>query len=316
MTDQSGSHTVEIDTSVDEQNQAVADAMEAFGLEYESEEETPAEEEAEVEETESEPPTIEEEDSEPESKKIKVKFNKEEVEVDVSDDKIPEYVQKALALDKERERKTELEKHLDRAAKLAGFSNHSELIQNIDLLEQAQVKKQQDEFDQLQNQILDELEENGIDRKQAEQYLQNNPLLQQAKQAIEEKQRLQKEREEAEQNRLRQEKWEQLFQKYPDTVQEVDSEGNAPWFTPEMADRIQRGYDPIDAYELSHRDKIQGQLKKQVEQATIKQQMLNKRSLVETQTPADVEPEVPEELATAFSLFGLSPKLAKKYAKK
>lgn len=312
MTDQIGSHTEEIET--DDQKQDIASAMEAFGLEYQPEEETPAEEETEDEEPETDPPATEEE--EPESKKVKVKFNKEEVEVDVNDENLPEYVQKALALDKERERKTELEKHLDRAAKLAGFKDHSELIQNIDLLEQAQVKKQQDEYEQLQNKLLDELEENGIDRQQAEQYLNNHPLLQQAKQALEEKKHLQKEREEFETNQMKQKKWEELFQKYPETAQEVDSEGNAPWFTPDMIDRIQRGYDPVDAYELAHRDKIQAQVKKQAEQQAIKQQKLNKRSLVETQTDGDTEPEVPEELATAFSMFGLSPKLAKKYAKK
>lgn len=314
MTDQIGSHTEEIETSTDEQKQAIADTWEAFGLEYQPEEETPTEEEAEAEGTDSEPPAIEEE--EPEPKTIKVKVDKEEVEFDVSDDKIPEYVQKAYALDKERKRKAELEKHLDRAAKLAGLKDHSELIQNIDLLEQAQVKKQQDEYVQLQNKLLNDLEENGIDRQQAEQYLNSHPLLQQAKQALEDKQRLQKEREEFETNQMRQKKWEELFQKYPETAKEVDSEGNAPWFTPDMLDRIQRGYDPIDAYELAHRDKIQSQIKKQTEQAAIKQQKLNKRSLVETQTDGELEPEVPEGLATAFSMFGLSPKAAKKYLKK
>ncbi|WP_010276437.1 V-type ATP synthase subunit I domain-containing protein [Paenibacillus senegalensis] len=316
MTDQIGSHTEEIETTVDEKKQDIASAMEAFGLEYQTEEETPAE--TEDEEPETDPPATEGEEPEPkqEPKKVKVKFNKEEVEVDVNDENLPEYVQKALALDKERERKTELEKHLDRAAKLAGFKDHSEFVANIELLEQAQVKKQQDEYEQLQNKLLDELEENGIDRQQAEQYLNNHPLLQQAKQALEEKERLKKEREEIELNQQRQKKWEELFQKYPETAQEVDSEGNAPWFTPDMIDRIQRGYDPVDAYELAHRDKIQAQVKKQAEQQAIKQQKLNKRSLVETQTDGDIEPEVPEELATAFSMFGLSPKLAKKYAKK
>lgn len=262
----------------------------------------------EDEETEEEPPAKE-------VKKVKVKFNKEEREVEVTDDNLPEFIEKSLALDKERERKNEYEKALNRAAKLAGYKDHADFVANLDKIEQEQIKKQQTELDQLQDKLLAELEENGVDRELAKRYLDNNPLVQQAKEAIAERERLQQEQKEAEKKQNNVAQWNALFKKYPSLVEEA-GEDTPSWYTPDMARRVDAGYDPIDAYELAHRDTIVEQTKKQTEQATLKKQMLNKRSQVADKGIPQNEPEVPEELSTAFSLFGLSPKLAKKYIKK
>src|SRR5690606_11945209 len=82
-----------------------------------------------------------------EPKTVKVKHNKEEVEVDISDEKLTDHLQRSLALDKERERRTEYEKHLDRVAKLQGFNTHAELIANLDRIEQEKQQAQKDQFE-------------------------------------------------------------------------------------------------------------------------------------------------------------------------
>src|SRR5690554_5375502 len=93
-------------------------------------------------------PAIEDVKEEIESKTMRVKHNKEEVEVDISDDKLTDHLQRSLALDKERERRVDLEKSLDRAAKLAGFNSHSELVANLDRIEQEQQEKEKNAFNE------------------------------------------------------------------------------------------------------------------------------------------------------------------------
>src|SRR5690606_20804922 len=72
-------------------------------------------------------------------------------------------------------------------------------------------------------------------------------------------------------------KWDTLYEKYPDLIESSRAfdEGKAPdWFNAEMQNRIQRGYDPLDAYELANRDKITAQTRRATEQKVIKQQQL------------------------------------------
>ncbi|ANY67307.1 hypothetical protein BBD42_13105 [Paenibacillus sp. BIHB 4019] len=306
MSEESGSQTVT--EQQDDHQTAISDAFSAFGLDTPSEAAAPENEQAEM----SEPPAIEEA---PAAKTIKVKHNKEEIEVDISDDKLPEYVQKALALDKERSKKTELEKSLERAAKLNGFDKTEDYLANLDQLEQQAKQRQQDQFKDLHDQLREEAEYAGIDPEKLDAFLDAHPLLQEANKAIAERQRADEERSLQVAQQAEIAKWGELFTAYPDLV--VPEDGVAPdWLTPDMSDRIERGYDPKDAYELAHRNTITAQTRKQAEQKAIKDQRLGLRAQVEIQSSGEPEAEVPTELSTAFSLFGLDPKAAKKYVKK
>lgn len=309
MSEQPGSQTVEtqVEAPVDEQKAAVADALSLFGVtpKGEPKAEPPASEIAPED-----APAIEQ----PEPKKLKVKFNKEEVEVD--EDKIPEYVQKGLALEKERERRGEYEKALDRAAKLQGFKDHAELMENLDRIEQERENKQKDEFDQIKQKIIDDLVYNGVDEQMARQYAENNPLVQQAREALQEKDLIREEQEKSKRDQQRATQWNELYQQYPDLTKEVKEDGSADWYTSDMHALVEQGYKPLHAYQLVNLDKLQTQTKKQVEQKLVKEQRLGLRAQVETDVPAEKEPEVSPALSSAFSLFGIDPRKAQKYAKK
>lgn len=318
MSDQTTSHSGEAqETVLDERTAAVNDAFAAFGIDTPSKQSEASDSRTESQDdSETDAPDIE---RQPEPKKIKVKVDKEEREFDISDDKLPEYVQKAYALDKERERKTELQKNLERAAKLAGFEKVDEYLSNLDRLEQEAKQREQDKFRDLRQQLRDEAEDNGLDPEKLEAYLDNHPLFKEAQAAIQEKEQAELTRiQQTEQEQL-QSKWKALYDTYPDLLEtaKMFGEGNAPdWYTPDMQSRIERGYDPVDAYELAHKSKIAERNKQMAKQQAIKEQRLGLRSQVETQSAADLEPEVPDGLASAFSLFGLPVASAKKYVKK
>lgn len=303
-----GSHTEE--TLESETNDIpMSDVYAAFGIEA-------PKEEVKEEKAEEEAPAIEQK---PEPKTIKVKVDKEEREFDVSEDKLPEYVQKAYALDRERERKAELERNLDRAAKLAGFENHAEFVANFEKLEQQRQQQEQDAHKQLIADLRQQAEEAGLDPDQVQTYLDNHPLVKAAQKTIQEgeKERLAREEQAAKAEARR--RWDTLYEKYPDLIESSRAfdEGKAPdWFNAEMQNRIQRGYDPLDAYELANRDKITAQTRRATEQKVIKQQQLGLRSQVETVPSPDNEPQVPPALAAAFAAFDLPVSAAQKYVKK
>lgn len=311
MSEQLGSHTEE-----SHENEDVKAAFEAFSLLDDDDDTPPTPGKAEQESDKSEPPAKE---VQPEPKKIKVKHNKEEIEVDVSDEKLPEYVQKALALDKERERKGQLEKNLERAAKLAGFEKVDDYLSNLDKLEQEAQKRQEDQFKTLRQELREEAESAGLDPDKLDAWLDNHPLLQEAQKAVQERQQ-------AEQARVQQtaqeqfiSKWRDLYDAYPDLLESAKAfeEGGTPdWYTPEMQSRIERGYDPRDAYELAHKSTLRERDKQEAQRKAIKDQRLGLRSQVETDANGEIAPEVPDALASAFSLFGLNPKAAQKYVKK
>jgi hypothetical protein len=254
-----------------------------------------------------------------EPRTIKVKHNKEEIEADVSDEKLPELVQRSLALDKERERKTELEKNLDRAAKLAGYKDHAEYVADFDKIEAQQKQQQKDAHNQLLTELREQAEDAGLDPDKLEAFLKSHPLVQEGERAIQERDRFEQDRAEQTSKEVTQSKWNDLYTTYPQLAEssKVFNEGGAPdWFTPEMKSRIERGYDPKDAYELAHRDTLQSKSKKMTEQRVIKEQHLGLRSRVETTTDSDKEPSVPNALASAFAAFGLPVDSAKKYMTK
>lgn len=288
---------------------AMQDALEAFGISKDKQEP----EETKAEET----PAATQEETKPESKKMRVRYNKEDVEIDET--QVPELVQKGLALDKVREQAKQRETELDRAAKLLGYKDHAELTANLDRIEQERIKKQEDDFSSLTHQIVQELMDNGISEESARAYAENNPLVKQARAALEEKQQFEQQRQQQTVEQQRNVDWMQLYEAFPDAAEAMKTtpEGELPaWYSAEMQSLIQMGYKPLHAYKLAHMDTIQSQTKKQVEQKLIKEQRLGSRSQVVTDAKGSTEEEVPEELASAFSLFGLPVSAAKKYVKK
>lgn len=279
-------------------------AMKMFGLDNEVEQEqeiTQAEQDAD----DNDPPAIEE------TKNVrKVKFNKQEVEVEEA--KVDELLQKGLALDKERERKSEYEKALQRAAKLAGFDSHDEYMKSLDKLEEQAKQREQEQFKELKQQLLDDAVDANLDPEKLEKYLDSHPLFKQAQEAISKAENVDK------QSRLAQERvnvekqWEDLFTKHPDLAKEED----AGWLTPEMDARLKRGLLPIEAYELTHKDRILSDERKKMEQSLIKQQRLNKRAKVEGNVTPEQDDGVPNNVKGAFAAFGLDPNSAKKFMTK
>jgi len=296
MSDQTASHS--------EETQEVQDALAAFGLD------APEQAEVEVAEKQEAPAT----EPEQPGRTIKVKVDKEDREFDVSDEKLPEYVQKAYALDKERGKRTELEKNLERAAKLAGFDTSDAYLANLDKIEQEAQQKKEQQWQDLRQQLREEAEYNGLDTEKLDAWLDNHPLLQEAQRAVQERQQMEQERQTQTATQQWESKWQDLYTAYPELKTATD--GDTPeWYTPEMQSRIDRGYDPKDAYELAHRDTLLQRSKQQATQRAIKEQRLGLRSQVEGDERGETEPEVPAELSAAFAAFGLNPKNAKKYVK-
>lgn len=293
-----------------EQAEALKAAYASFGLEYPTEES----EDDEDSEDGDDQPTGGQSDPEEAKKGITVKYNGQDVFI--PDEDVAAHARKGLNYDKIEGRAKQYETALDRLARQQGYNDHADLLANLDALEQQQVKQQQDQFEQLKQSLRREAEEAGIDPAVLDQFLDNHPLLKQAREVVQrsEQDRQSRQQEQAQQQMVR--GWEALFGKYPQLADQVDAEtGAATWLTPDMQLRLQRGYDPVDAYELVHRESILADERKRAEQSVIKNQRLNKRSQVEKPAGAAPEPSVPAELASAFAAFGLDPKNAAKYAK-
>lgn len=295
--------------SEDVQQDEVQSALEMFDLLPNEPEQV---EEPEIEETvtEEEPPAI----VEPTNVR-KVKFNKSEVEV--KEEEIDDLLQRGLALDKERERKEQYESALKRAAKLAGYDDVNKYLTELDTIEQQAIQHKSNEIDTMKQQMLQEYADAGFDPAQLEAFIDNHPLIANAK-AINEREQAAldaQKAQESEQAKLQ--GWQDLFTKYPTLAESMSEDGRAEWFTPELEAKVERGYDPIDAYESLHRNTITAEERRIAEQNVLKQQRLNKRAALGSDSlPADNEPAVPKELSDAFALFGFSATDAKKYMKK
>jgi hypothetical protein len=236
-----------------------------------------------------------------------------------------DHLQRSLALDKERERRTESEKNLDRAAKLAGYKDHAEYVANFDKIEQELQQKQQQVMDDRIARIRQDAEDAGLDPDQVQAYLDNLPIVKEAAQIKLEREAERIQRQQEEVQRVARQKWDAMYSDprvlavFPDIVaksQELNEGGDGGFYTADMQERISKGYDPIDAILLAHADKFQGLSKKKTEQRVIKEQHLGLRSRVEITTDSDKEPAVPNALASAFAAFGLPVDSAKKYMTK
>jgi len=245
---------------------------------------------------------------------ITVKYNGQDVFIPQDD--IAAHARKGLNYEKVEGRAKQYEVALDRVARQQGFKDHTDLINNLDQIEQQRAQQEQNDFEKLRQALRDDAEYAGIDVGKLDEYLDNHPLLKQAQETVQRSQQEQELRKQDEQRQQQEAGWKALFEKYPSLVEQVDQEtGRATWISPEMEAKLQRGYDPIDAYELVHRPSILADERKKAEQAVIKAQRLNKRAQVETGGQVDLDPQAPQELTSAFSLFGIDPKRAQKYAK-
>ncbi|WP_338841980.1 hypothetical protein [Paenibacillus glucanolyticus] len=301
----------------DEQEQEMRSIYEAFDLQYpepESEEGDDEDPQDELDDEEADP-AIDGENGQPkEPKGLIVKYNGQDVLI--PEEELESRARKGLNYDKIEGRAKQYETALDRLARHQGYKDHADLIANLDKIEQEAVQQQQHQFDQLKAHLRQEAEDAGIDPDSMEKYLDNHPLIRQAKDVIQRSEQEQQLRQQEQTQQQLLQGWEDLFRKYPQLADQVNPDGGtAPWLTPEMHSRLERGYDPIDAYELVHRDSLVAEERKRTEQSVLRNQRLNKRAMVETKTPADLEPEVPQELADAFSMFDLDPSRAKKYSK-
>lgn len=250
----------------------------------------------------------------------KVKHNKEETEVDISTtEKLHDHLQRSLALDKERERKTELEKNLDRAAKIAGYKDHTEYVANFDKMEQQQQEQDKNAYNELRQDLRQQAEDAGLDPDKVEAYLNDHPLMKEAQQAIQERDSSRLEQETQTRKQTIHNQWQELYKAYPEIVEDSNKftpeGGKADFYTPEMESMVNAGYKPLDAYRLAHMDKIQTKTVKASQQRLIKEQQLGLRSQVETNAAPDNEPAVPTALANAFEAFGMTASEAKKYMK-
>lgn len=305
------SHSEESPSELQEQ---IAGAMEMFGLDPAAQTQEASEQDDATQKDEDKAPPAKEE--KPASRMIKVKHNKGEVEVDASDDKLPEHLQRSLALDKERARRTELEKNLERAAKLAGYNSHAEYVADFDKIEQKSLKQQEDQFTDMMKRMREDAEANGLDPDIIEEVVRNQPEVKAAREIIERDKQKQTNDQQTEAQQQHIKEWEALFAKYPNLADSTDETGEAEWITPEIKQRIARGYSPIDAYELVNRDKLTAEAQEKARQDLLKTQRLNKRAKVEGNTPPEVEDEVPDNIKGAFAMFGLDPKSAKKFITK
>ncbi|MED5019329.1 hypothetical protein P9847_18670 [Paenibacillus chibensis] len=294
------------------EEQELRDHYNAFGLSYPEPEQQEDESDEELEDAD---PAIDgNQEQVPERKGVTVKHNGQDVTVE--DEQVPEYLQMGLNYKKVKGQVQQYESALDRLARQQGYKDHADLIENLDKIEQEAVQKQQNQFDQLKQHLRQEAEDAGIDPNVMEQYLDNHPLIKQAREVVQRSEQEQQYRQQEQSQQQLLQGWEALFKKYPQLADQVSPDGGtAPWLTPEMHSKLQRGYDPVDAYELVHRDSFMADERKRAEQSVLKTQRLNKRAQVEGQGKGDRQPEVPSELSSAFAAFGLDPKNAQKYAK-
>ena len=313
---ESATHSAEVTNAptppqVDETDE-LSNVFETFGLTPpELEKKTHPEEQSEVAET---PPI---ESSEPEKKGMKVKFLHEEVFVE--EERYPELLRKGLNHDRIEGKISEYQKALDEVAKLQGFKDHNDLMQNLEKLKEDAKKREEDQFRQLREDLRQQAEDAGLDPEKVEQFIENHPLMKEARRIKAENEERAKIEQQLRQQQEIERQWTELYQAFPELIEDAKAwtRGETPsFYTPEMQALVERGYHPLHAYKLAHMDKLTTQAKELARQAAIKEQMLNKRSQVETDTGGDMEPEAPEELKEAFALFGLDPKLAKKYAKR
>lgn len=263
-----------------------------------------------------------EEETKAEAKRtFKYKYNGEEDEID-EDDAVP-FIQKGKNYDKLQQRLQDQQTALDEVAQLQGYKDHAELLAKLPELREQQKQKKENEYDSLRQSLLEEAADAGLDPDRLQAYLDSHPLLQEAQRVLEtQKQSTVKS---FESQVLSQ--WDALYKLLPDDADKpslsfrdgmlhFDSAETPSWYTKEIQSRIERGYDPVDAYELANKGKSQAQVKKLTEQRIIKEQQLGARSQVQGAGSPDVDPSdlSPAQLALAEQ-YGITPDVVRKQQK-
>lgn len=286
--DDNGTHTEEV---IEEkvEIQTAEDVLKMFNIEPTVKEEVKPE-------VKEEAPLIEQ------PKGMTVKHLKEEKFVDEKD--YPEYLRKGLDRDRLEAKNTALTQQMDEMAQLQGYKSHVELIADIPNIKKQKEQSQQTALDTQRENLIVELERNGVEREEAEKFIDNHPLFQEGKKAIEAQKETNKNNGVA--NQLK-----DLFDAYPDLEKPVAGTPT-PWYTPEMHDMTERGYTYKDAYTLLNLNTLQTKSAESARQQAIKDIKLGKRSDVEKAPAPDFEDAVPDDVANAFAAFGFGKDTAKK----
>lgn len=182
-----------------------------------------------------------------------VKYNKEERFV--SKDEAPNWIQKGLNYDKVQERAQQLEaqaKYLEKQARISGYTSVDEYVKALDAYEQ-------------QQQIEQEANKMGVDPDTYAQYFA--PVNQQLSELQQKVQTYEQQATAQQQAELSKRQWGELYTAHPSLSETSNAfdDGKAPeWFTPQMQDFVKRGYEPLHAYELAHKDTLFQQREQQV----------------------------------------------------
>lgn len=131
----------------------IREYYEAFGIDYPS---------TEGSEEEREDPDIDSGDEDPaidpanpaDIKGLQVKYNGQETLV--PDEEVRGYVEKGMNYEKIKGRNQQYESALDRLARQQGYKDHTELLDNLDHIEQVAVQKRKDDFDGLEQSLRED----------------------------------------------------------------------------------------------------------------------------------------------------------------
>lgn len=249
---------------------------------------------------------------------LKLKYNGEEKDVD--EEEARTLAQKGMNYDKVQQRLQEQQNALDELAQLQGYKDHAELLAKLPELKERQKQTKENEYNELRQSLREEALEAGLDPDKLEKYIDNHPLMQEAKNVLRSQQDLSaKTHEERELS-----KWDEMYKLLPegadkpklffkDGMLHFDSPERPSWYTADIQAKIERGYDPVDAFKLANEGKTQAQVKKQTEQRVIKEQQLGIRSQVQGAGSPDVDPNdlSPAQIALA-ELYGITPDVVRK----
>lgn len=271
-----------------------------------------------------EPPTTEEQTptETAEKRTLRLKYNGEEKEVD--EEEARTLAQKGMNYDKVQQKLQEQQQALDEVAQLQGFKDHAELLAQLPRLREKQQKQRENEHDELRQALRNEALDAGLDPDKLEQYIDNHPIMQESKRILESQQQLTI-KSQQDQTLSR---WNELYSMLPEGAEKPDlyfsPEGtlmfNSPtvptWYNSDIQSKIERGYDPVDAFQIANMGNMTAQAKKQAEQRTIKEQQLGVRAQVEKSGAVDADPNdlLPAQVQLA-ELFGVSPDGVRKQQK-
>lgn len=144
------------------------------------------------------------------------------------------------------------QQYLERQARIAGFRDVSEYMEALDQYEQ-------------QQQMEREASKMGLDLDTYQQYFA--PVSQELEQLRSKVQSFEQQQQQKETTERNQSLWKSLYDTYPSLLESANAftEGNNPeWYNDRMQSLVSKGYDPIDAYELAHKDTLFRQKEQEV----------------------------------------------------